>query len=70
MDLRSCPVPILYLQARQDRLVPGRALVDILRVRPDVQHRSIDSPHFVLQDAPHEVWGHILSFVGSWQGAF
>ena len=68
--LSSCPVPILYLQASQDRLVSARALVEILRVRPEVEHRSIESPHFVLQVAPDEVWGHILSFVRNLQGAF
>ena len=67
--LSSCPVPILYLQASQDRLIPERALPEILRVRPDVEHRRIDSPHFVFQVAPDEVWGHILTFLGSLKGA-
>ena len=68
--LSSCPVPILYLQASQDRLVPDRALAEVLRVRPEVEHRRIDSPHFVFQVAPDEAWGHILTFLRDLKGAF
>lgn len=68
--LKLCPAPILYLQAKEDRLVRRRALTEILRVRPEVDHRCIDSPHFVAQIAPEEVWGHILPFVRRLQGAF
>jgi pimeloyl-[acyl-carrier protein] methyl ester esterase len=68
--LKLCPTPILYLQANEDRLVHQRALAEILRVRPDVEHRCIDSPHFVAQVAPDEVWGHILPFVRGLQRAF
>jgi len=67
--LGSCQAPILYIQASQDRLVPKRALAEILRVRPEVEHRRIESRHFVFQVAPDEVWGHIVSFVRSLQGA-
>ena len=68
-SLRACPVPILYLQASHDRLVPKRALAEILRIRPEVEHRRLDSPHFVFQVAPDEVWGHILAFLETLKGA-
>ena len=68
--LKLCPVPILYLQASEDRLVHRSSLAEILRVRPDVENRCIDSAHFVAQIAPEEVWGHILPFVSRLQGAF
>lgn len=68
--LKLCRAPILYLQASEDRLVHQRALAEILRVRPDVEHRRIESPHFVAQIAPEEMWGHILPFVRGLQGAF
>ncbi len=61
--LRLCPVPIFYLQASEDRLVPERALAEILRVRPDVEHRRIEAPHLVLQVAADEAWRHILPFI-------
>lgn len=67
--LKLCPVPILYLRASEDRLVQKRALDEILRVRADVEHSCIESPHFVAQTAPEEVWGHILPFVRKLQGA-
>ena len=69
-SLEQCPVPILYLQASEDRLVHQSALAEILRVRPDAEHRRINSPHFVAQIAPEEVWGHILPFVSGLRGAF
>jgi pimeloyl-ACP methyl ester carboxylesterase len=67
--LRSCPVPILYLQASEDRLVPERSLLEILRVRPDVEHRQIDSPHFVMQICPKEAWKLLLAFLGTLQAS-
>jgi pimeloyl-[acyl-carrier protein] methyl ester esterase len=45
-------VPMLYLRATADRLVPlaaGRAIVDL---RPDVEWVEIDAPHFMLQTEP------------------
>ncbi|MCX6982241.1 MAG: alpha/beta hydrolase [Verrucomicrobia bacterium] len=61
--LRNCPSPILYLAGKQDRLVKARSFEAINEIRPDVVHREIDAPHFVLQIAPAEAWRAIGDFV-------
>jgi pimeloyl-ACP methyl ester carboxylesterase len=50
--LRRVRVPMLYLQARADRLVPRSALRKIERIRPDIQTAAFDAPHFLLQTQP------------------
>jgi pimeloyl-ACP methyl ester carboxylesterase len=45
-------VPMLYLRATEDRLIPlaaGRAIVEL---RPDCEWVEIDAPHFLLQTEP------------------
>lgn len=59
-------VPILYLQAAQDRLVSRRALGRIQALRR-VDVATIDGPHLLAQTAPAEVWGAIAAFVGAVQ---
>jgi pimeloyl-[acyl-carrier protein] methyl ester esterase len=48
-ELRRVRVPVLYLRASEDRLIPGSALQEILRVRPDVRVETLVGPHFLLQ---------------------
>ncbi|HEU4779527.1 MAG TPA: DUF3658 domain-containing protein [Steroidobacteraceae bacterium] len=50
--LRSIEVPMLYLRANADGLIPvaaGRAILDL---RPDVKLVEIEAPHFLLQIEP------------------
>ena len=61
--LKNCPAPILYLAGKQDRLVKPRCFETIKMIRPDVVHREIPAPHFVLQIAPSEAWRAIEDFV-------
>ena len=61
--LKNCPVPILYLAGKQDRLVKPQCFETIKTIRPDVMHREIPAPHFVLQIAPSEAWREIEAFV-------
>ena len=61
--LKNCPAPILYLAGKQDRLVKPRCFATIKMIRPDVVHREIPAPHFVLQIAPSEAWRAIEDFV-------
>ncbi|MFT5173468.1 MAG: pimeloyl-[acyl-carrier protein] methyl ester esterase [Gammaproteobacteria bacterium] len=48
-ELLACPVPILYIQATQDYVVPSNNLEKIQRVRADVKAVRIEAPHMVLQ---------------------
>ena len=61
--LKNCPAPILYLAGKQDTLVKPRCFETIKMIRPDVMHREISAPHFVLQIAPSEAWRAIEDFV-------
>lgn len=50
--LRTCPVPILYLQAAQDWVIrPGCGNL-IQAIRPDVPKIVLPGPHLVLQVSP------------------
>ena len=51
-ELRTIDVPILYLQATLDFLVPRTALTLIKQLKPDVRVALLDGPHFLLQANP------------------
>ena len=50
--LQACEAPMLYLQAAQDRIVPGRAAQLMARYRPDLRVERIEGPHLLLQCNP------------------
>jgi len=51
-ELKSCPVPILYLRGDRDRLVPSHNLREIVAARPETKVVHLPSPHLVLQTQP------------------
>ena len=55
-------VPVLYLEASHDRLVPKAAQIDIARLVPDLRVASLDGPHFLLQCLPTESAAAVLKF--------
>ncbi len=63
--LRRVAVPMLYLQARKDRLIPRSALQSIQRIRGDVQVSGVDGPHFLLQTRAQECAVNVRSFLAS-----
>jgi pimeloyl-ACP methyl ester carboxylesterase len=62
-ELREIDVPILYLQARHDRLVQARCLDEIQRSRPDVQTSVIDGPHLLLQRETERTVKVVIEFI-------
>lgn len=50
--LAAAQVPVLYLQARQDYLLPARAAAEVQACLPSVQVESLDGPHLLLQACP------------------
>lgn len=50
--LAALDVPVLYLQARQDRLIRPRAGREVVDVARRAHHVAIDAPHFLFQLAP------------------
>lgn len=73
VDVRSpladIRVPVLYLQATRDWVVPAAALIEIQRVLPGIQVTRIDGPHFLLQAKPGPCAERIGMFVESLMGA-
>ena len=61
--LKDCPVPILYLQARQDALIRPHNLRAMLRLRPDLEVAIIPGPHWVLQSHPEKAVAAIVAFL-------
>ncbi len=55
-------VPVLYLRARQDRLVPPNASSRITEMHPETQVVPVDAPHCLLQVAPAEAARIIKQF--------
>lgn len=62
-ELSAVDVPLLYLQARHDRLVSAACLEDIQRVKPEVETVVFDGPHLLLQTMPLETAEIVANFV-------
>ena len=61
-DLDGVDVPILYLQASEDRLVGGRGWSQIHAVKPNASLVGLAGPHLLLQCKPKEASIAILEF--------
>lgn len=61
-QLAEIRMPVLYLQATRDRVVPAAALADMQRVLPEIQVARIDGPHFLLQARPGVCAERIVMF--------
>lgn len=48
-ELAGLDVPLLYIQGRYDRVVPGGNLKRIQRIKPSVEVAQLPAPHMVLQ---------------------
>ncbi|MGX9714283.1 alpha/beta fold hydrolase [Janthinobacterium lividum] len=62
-------LPVLYLRARHDRLVPPANAVQILRLAPDAQLADIAAPHMLLQAAPEAAAVAVTAFLASLSAA-
>ena len=60
--LSRIAVPVLYLRANQDRVVPRAATLAILNLRPDIGLAKFDAPHFLLQTEPAACAAAVLDF--------
>jgi hypothetical protein len=61
--LKRIDVPILYIRALTDRLIPASAGRAILELRPDAELSEIDAPHFLLQTEPRACVASVMSFI-------
>lgn len=62
-QLRKIEVPMLYLRARQDRLIPASAFRKIERIRQDVLVEEFEAPHFLLQTEPGRCADAVFRFL-------
>jgi pimeloyl-ACP methyl ester carboxylesterase len=62
-ELASVDVPMLYMRATRDRLVPASCAEHIKRLSAAVRIVDIDAPHMLLQAAPRECADVIAGFV-------
>jgi pimeloyl-ACP methyl ester carboxylesterase len=56
-------VPILYIQATTDKVVPRSCLEEIQHVKPDVRVAEINGPHLILQREPQQSSDAVTRFV-------
>lgn len=68
-DLQRVTVPILYLRATHDRLVPRSSAERIARLSPLVTIVDIEAPHMLLQCAPRECAQVVSSFANECSSA-
>lgn len=61
--LRRIGVPMIYLRANADRLIPKSAGLAIRERRPDMEFFEIDAPHFLLQTEPQACAAAVMSFI-------
>lgn len=62
-------LPVLYLRARHDRLVPSANALQILQLAPDAQLVDIAGPHMLLQAAPQEAADAVAAFLSGLSAA-
>ena len=61
--LRSCPVPVLFLGGREDRLLRREIPEEIRAIHPGAEIRLLDTPHLVLQRRPREAMALVEEFL-------
>ena len=64
-QLSKVAVPILYLQARDDRLARLAERRTVESTNPLVECHVVPGPHFLVQTEPAAVWQHLTAFAGS-----
>jgi pimeloyl-ACP methyl ester carboxylesterase len=69
-QLPQVRVPVLYLRATRDRIVPPAAMRRIAGGVPLVQTIAIDAPHMLLQTRPHEAATIVHQFAEGTVAAF
>jgi pimeloyl-ACP methyl ester carboxylesterase len=61
--LVACPVPVLFLGGKQDRLLRSALPFEIRALKPDVEIKMLDAPHLVLQRRPREAMQIVADFL-------
>lgn len=62
-ELAALEMPVLYLQARHDRLIRPQAGREVTRLARNARHAVIDAPHFLFQMAPEAAASEIRNLL-------
>jgi len=62
-ELSRVLVPVLYIRARQDRLVRGICLKEILEIHPETAVVTVSGPHLILQREPRLTAEIVAKFI-------
>lgn len=68
-ELAALEIPVLYLQARHDRLIWPKAGREVIRLSRNARHAVIDAPHFLFQMAPLPAAAEIARWLDGLRGA-
>ncbi|MCL4524868.1 MAG: alpha/beta hydrolase [Acidobacteria bacterium] len=61
--LARTTVPLMYVQAAQDRVLAESCVTEMKRIKPDILFAQVDGPHLLLQREPQKVANIISTFV-------
>lgn len=61
--LLACPVPLLFLAGRRDRLLRASLPEEVAALRPDAEIQILEAPHLVLQRRPREAMRLVTEFL-------
>jgi len=64
-DADRIAVPILYIRAKQDRLVNASCLEELRRIKPQMAVVALEGPHLLLQREPRSAVDAIVRFIQS-----
>jgi pimeloyl-ACP methyl ester carboxylesterase len=64
-EMGQVTVPVLYLQAKQDRLVSAVCLDELRRIKPQMTVATLEGPHLLLQREPYRAAESVVKFVRS-----
>lgn len=62
-ELAAIDVPLLYLRAKHDHVVPAEAAELIRSIKPEVRVVDVEAPHFLLQAAPETAARLVAEFI-------
>jgi pimeloyl-[acyl-carrier protein] methyl ester esterase len=65
--LSEVAVPILYICANNDKVVPKSCLDEIRRIKPGIRVAEIDGPHLILQREPEQSANIVAKFIEEYQ---
>ena len=61
--VKKCQLPVLYLVARQDKVIKRRGLAELRILKPEMEVIEVEGPHLLLQQAPERCIKAIDEFV-------